>query len=340
MCNATFGNTLGGAGTSVGDSITRGRVQVPTVDVINQPVGTRFFVENVTLLPDDAQHVRAGQSVAVNAMNNASSQEITINGGTASPTLVGGTGAGASAIGVPVVERWRQLDPGVTVVTVDHDDAMNPSAEHPHTLLRSRFYVAARVTELSPGRWRYEYALFNLNSDRSAQAFAIPMHDAGEVTEYSFRHPLYHSGEPYSNTPWAATRGGGQMSFGTTPFATNTNANALRWGTTYTVGFTSNIAPSTGTGSLTLFKPLAGGVGPVLSVAGLPVPGPVSACPADYNGDGDATTDQDIEAFFACLGGHCCPTCFPGRSDYNLDTDYGTDQDIESFFRVMAGGSC
>jgi hypothetical protein len=61
---------------------------------------------------------------------------------------------------------------------------------------------------------------------------------------------------------------------------------------------------------------------------------------SDYNGDGDFGTDQDIEAFFACLGGNCCATCFSGGSDFNGDGDFGTDQDIESFFRVLGGGSC
>lgn len=63
------------------------------------------------------------------------------------------------------------------------------------------------------------------------------------------------------------------------------------------------------------------------------------ACSADYNDDGDIGTDQDIEAFFACLAGRCCATC-PPTADYNHDGDIGTDADIEAFFRVLAGGSC
>ncbi|HYE60815.1 MAG TPA: hypothetical protein VD997_02370 [Phycisphaerales bacterium] len=59
---------------------------------------------------------------------------------------------------------------------------------------------------------------------------------------------------------------------------------------------------------------------------------------ADYNGDGDAATDQDIEAFFACIGGSCCQSC--GSADFNGDGDIATDQDIESFFRVIGGHSC
>jgi hypothetical protein len=61
---------------------------------------------------------------------------------------------------------------------------------------------------------------------------------------------------------------------------------------------------------------------------------------ADFDGDGDLGTDADIEAFFACLAGNCCPTCSPGGADFNADGDSGTDADIESFFRVLAGGPC
>ena len=61
---------------------------------------------------------------------------------------------------------------------------------------------------------------------------------------------------------------------------------------------------------------------------------------ADFDGDGDSGTDFDIEAYFACLAGSCCPTCFSGASDFNMDGDAGTDADIEAFFRVLAGGNC
>jgi hypothetical protein len=61
---------------------------------------------------------------------------------------------------------------------------------------------------------------------------------------------------------------------------------------------------------------------------------------ADFNGDGDPGADQDIEAFFACLSGSCCPACNPGGADFNGDGDGGTDADIESFFLVLAGGHC
>jgi hypothetical protein len=61
-----------------------------------------------------------------------------------------------------------------------------------------------------------------------------------------------------------------------------------------------------------------------------------SSCSADFDHDGDAGTDADIEAFFACLGGNCCPAC--GSADFDGDGDTGTDSDIEAFFRVLGGG--
>ncbi len=63
-------------------------------------------------------------------------------------------------------------------------------------------------------------------------------------------------------------------------------------------------------------------------------------CDSDFNGDGDFGTDADIEAFFACLAGSCCPACDPNGADFNGDGDVGTDADIEAFFRVLAGGNC
>ncbi|MES1228020.1 MAG: hypothetical protein ABUL72_05070, partial [Armatimonadota bacterium] len=59
---------------------------------------------------------------------------------------------------------------------------------------------------------------------------------------------------------------------------------------------------------------------------------------ADFDHDGNPATDADIEAFFRCIAGNCCPIC--ESADFNGDGDVGTDADIEAFFRVLAGGTC
>ncbi|HYE62760.1 MAG TPA: PQQ-dependent sugar dehydrogenase [Phycisphaerales bacterium] len=83
---------------------------------------------------------------------------------------------------------------------------------------------------------------------------------------------------------------------------------------------------------------IAKGVSPDLNLDSVPDDCQGFPCTADFNHDGDTGTDQDIEAFFACIGGTCCPTC--SSADFNADGDTGTDQDIESFFRVLGGNAC
>jgi len=69
--------------------------------------------------------------------------------------------------------------------------------------------------------------------------------------------------------------------------------------------------------------------------------GPDAPCGStDFDGDGDAATDADIEAFFTVIGGLPCPTPSCGSTDFDLDGDEGTDADIEAFFRVIGGGPC
>ncbi len=105
--------------------------------------------------------------------------------------------------------------------------------------------------------------------------------------------------------------------------------------------YTPNSAglPDVGLGALGLAELIQpGSLDAVLSRPYVPC---TPACgTADFDGDGDLGTDADIEAFFACLAGNCCPSCYAGGADFNADGDVGTDADIESFFRVWAGGEC
>jgi hypothetical protein len=323
--NATTGVSTGNPAPT-GDPTTRGRIQVPTTDVTNQPAGTRYFAETVMVLPDDAQYVRPGQTIAINALNNASSNEADLNDGTANGTLIGPIAF------VPAIALWPSIDPQVVVVTADHDDAANPGMAG--TFIRARFYIAARVTSLGSGSWRYEYAIFNLNSDRAAGSFTLPLPAQVSLTDFSFHHPQSHSGEVYSNADWTAARSGNTVIFSTDSYTTDPNANAVRWGTSYNIGFTTQVPPATSTATLGLFKP---GAPAGLAIEGLPVP-TVRTCSADFDGDGAIGTDSDIDAFFNCLAGNCCPLC--EGQDFNGDGAPGTDADIESFFRVLAGQPC
>ena len=61
------------------------------------------------------------------------------------------------------IEAWPTVESGVTLV-----DGFVP--------LEGRFILGYKVTEIVPGTtWHYEYALYNMNSDRSAGFFYGPL---------------------------------------------------------------------------------------------------------------------------------------------------------------------
>jgi V8-like Glu-specific endopeptidase len=124
------------------------------------------------------------------------------------------------------------------------------------------------------------------------------------------------------------------------PLGTGTDCNGLAFdaatGQLFTIdaptGRLLRVSPATG--AATVVGMTNGSFGSAFGMAASPVTG----CVSDYDGDGDWGTDADIEAFFRCLAGNCCPTC--ASADFNMDGSIGTDADIESFFRVLAGGPC
>jgi hypothetical protein len=349
IVNATYGASafVRGNGTDPNATINE-RLQVPLADVTSQPAGTRFFVDAYYVTADDAQFVRPAQTVASNSLNNASWRELSAAGMTPTP----GNGvpfAGNTHLHDAGIFAWQAADAAVTLVSADHDDMPNPgtgyrnpdgSAAFPGTTIRSRFWVAAKATSIGGGLYRYEYAIYNHNSDRSGGSFSVPMPAAATVSNVAFHAPLWHSGEPYSNAIWTNSRNGDVLTFATTPFATNQNANALRWGCLYNFGFTCNVAPTTGAATIGLFKPGTAGA-PASINANVPVPTVPPQCgSADFNCDGNLGTDSDIESFFACIAGNCPALPCTSNADFNSDGDVGTDGDIEAFFRVLGGGTC
>ncbi len=321
--NATTGMLNGARGGGTGETNVNTRIQVALADIANQPTGTQFFIETVHLLPHDAQYIRTGQTVAVNAMNNASSQQVNLNNGVGNAQLIGGPANRQ----VPVIARWRELDPAVTLVTVDHDDTPNPGQAN--TFIRCRYYVAGKATDLGDGRWRYEYAVFNLNSDRSAGTFIVPLHDSIAFTDYTFRHPITHSGEAISNTPWTANKSSNELVFATEAFATNAAANAIRWGSMYNFGFTTTMPPTTGEGRLGLFKP---GTISQMTVPGLPVPSMPPTCAADFDGNGSLDPD-DLTDYIGCFFQQ--PPCV--TVDMNGDNTIDPD-DLSDFIGLFFAG--
>jgi hypothetical protein len=234
--------------------------------------------------------------------------------------------SGSTFSQLSAVQRWAQLDAGVAVKTIDV-----PSD--------GRFLLGSKVTNLGGGQYHYEYALFNMNSDRGGQAFSIPLPTGATATNVGFHDVDYHSGEPYALTDWpAAVTPGASISWATQTFAQNQNANALRWSTTYNFRFDSNRPPVQGNVTLSLFK--TGSPSSIL-VTGVDIPS--GSCP-DSDGDG---TDDCIDGCPNDPGKIAPGTCGCGVADTDSDGD-GTpncndgcperrEQDLARCVRLRSG---
>ncbi|HEY3242927.1 MAG TPA: hypothetical protein VGM03_06195, partial [Phycisphaerae bacterium] len=209
------------------------RLQVLEADLNPvQNAGAIYFVEG--------QYISADDSTAGNDNNNASYRRAAVGPG---PSYL---------ISLPVqyqtqqqkaaIIAWQDTDPTVTIVQVDI-----PSD--------GRMTLGYAVTNVCGGVWHYEYALYNMNSDRSAQQFIVPVPDDVTVVNMGFHDTFYHSGELYSSADWSAERANGKITWSTQAYADNVNANALRWGSTYNFRYDANTAPVTVDAMIGLFKP-------------------------------------------------------------------------------------
>ncbi len=220
-----------GSGAS-GNAIYK-RMQVNRNDLDPaQNAGASYWCEVVYICTDEPE---------ANRYNNYSVRAANVG------ALAGGqhnmSFAGATIPLKSAVQHWATVEPGVTVRSVDVPGD-------------GRLLLGYKATQLPSGQYHYEYALFNMNSDRGAQAFSVPLPAGAALSNVGFKDVDYHSGEPYSGTDWASTvTPGSNISWSTQTHAQNANANALRWSTTYNYRFDTLAAPVQGTITVTLFKP-------------------------------------------------------------------------------------
>lgn len=292
---------------------------LPSSDATGRQVARRLQVRssevNPTLNPGaiyiaEGHYIAADDAAAGNGLNNAGYRRVRITG--TETNYVMSTVAGQTTQrSKPAIFGWAGIDSAVNIM-----EAQVPG--------EGVFYVASRVTPIAGGRFHYEYAIQNLNSDRSGASFTLNFGTTGdpsliELTNVGFRDVDYHSGEPYSATDWAETRTASTFGWATEPHAVNQNANALRWSTMYSFRFDSDRAPTAGTVTLGLFKP---GTPSSVSVP-LAVPS-TPPCVGDHNLDA-ALDGSDVEAFFRDWE--------DGIDRADKDRSGGVDgADVETFF--------
>jgi hypothetical protein len=239
------------------------RLEVDLADL--EPTGgtnaARYFGELLVLAPDEA--------LAGNGLNNASRRELGLAGGGSAWTfsLMGTTEREA-----PAIQAWQNADPAVQIAQVQLPG-------------EGLLYLAWKTTALGNGVFHYEYALYNLNSDDAVRSLSVPLGPGISGTTARFHDVSYRDGDGIGSvdqdgTDWPALFAGGALSWSTDTFASNPNANALRWGTLYNFRFDSDAAPTTGTITLGLFK----SGGSITVQADIPLPPGTPLC----FGDGSA----------------------------------------------------
>ncbi len=273
-----------------GPTTLAGRVQTPNAD-LDQAIAlnteSTYFVENHTISPDDA--------ASGSDLNNVTHRSVSANstGTTHTLSFLGGDTL------TPAIEAWADIEPGVLLSTIDVPGD-------------GRFIVASNASdEDGDGVWRYQYAVYNMNSAEGTAEFTVPVPDGVSVTNISARDIDHHSGEPYDKKDWSGLRNPGSVHWSADAFTPAEDANAIRWGTMHSFSFDADTPPVTSSTSLTLFA--SAGASPAFDLKA-----PRAACVTDINGDG-VTDTADLGQLIAAFG-----AAGPNPSDVNGDSAVDT----------------
>jgi hypothetical protein len=152
------------------------------------------------------------------------------------------------------------------------------------------WFMGYKVTNPSQGVWHYEYALYNMNLDRSIQSFSVPLGLGVNISNIDFHAPPQEPGfandctfnnQGYSSTPWAVTQAADSITWNTETIAQNQNANAIRFGTLYNFRFDADQPPHSANATVGFFKtgsPMM--VAIVAPAGGTPTPTPTPTATA------------------------------------------------------------
>ncbi len=211
------------------------RVAIADVDPAQNP-GATYWAEG--------QYVAADDAAAENGFNNASYRQAVVDPATFALSF---PAPNPTIRELPAIAAWAVMDPAVVLETVDL----------PGTVPLERFHAAYKVTDLGGGDFHYEYALHNLNSDRSARRFTVRFPGAATITNVGFRGVDHHSGEPYGTADWTADLSvPGEVTWSTDPYWEDPLANALRWATMFNFWFDATAGAAGVVYEVGEFKPM------------------------------------------------------------------------------------
>ena len=219
------------------------RILVNASDLIS---GVQYFGEAAYITPHEYAWCQAHPDQC-NMFNNFSYRPFSISGLPDNPTF---TPTAGTVRMQPAIQAWATT--GATI---------NQSQPDPGN--DGIFFVGYKVTGPDSGVWHYEYAVFNMNLDRAIQSFSVPVGPGVNISNVEFHAPPQHPGwahdgtqndAGFSSTPWDVTQDASSITWNTETFATNQNANAIRWGTLYNFRFDADQGPNPTSATVGFFK--------------------------------------------------------------------------------------
>ncbi|MEM7262767.1 MAG: hypothetical protein AAF488_12310, partial [Planctomycetota bacterium] len=339
-CADTYGSTLNGDQTGLGPryeiNASTGEFPYPfdTIGLSGPVLYKRLQVAQSDLSPAlnpgstfyyECQYIHPEEPAFGTQYNNVSYRRFSV--GLLQPEGYAIAPVGDTIQQAPAIAAWQAADPEVALddILID-DDGM--------------LILGSRATDLGGGQWHYEYALYNMNSHRSAGSFSVSLPAGATVSNVGFHDINYHSGEPFSPVDWTATVSGSEVRWETESFATNENANALRWGTLYNFRFDCDVEPDLSNVNVGLFRP-GTAADPSLTVVG---PGQAPCSTPDFvrgDANGDFTLDiSDVVyslAFQFQAGPPMVPTEESGDANADLVIDISDPVYVLAF--LFTGGS-
>jgi len=277
------------------------RTQVPASEMSDETA--LFFAEVQYVIMDEVQsdgtpYLDPDTGRPTN-YNNASYKRMNVQA-SGDATTTGSTNLDRAAI-----YAWQDHGNGVNQPdnTVRVEEIMVPG--------EGLLHVASKVTDLGNGTWRYDYAVHNQNSDLNVGFFSVP--NSGTANDFYFHDIDHHDGpdDLISGEDWNPVIGAGTVNWSCDSFASDSNANAIRWGTMYNFSFVSDAFPVDGEVTLGMWKD----PGVQLS-ATLRVPNGVG-CRPDLTGDGQLDS-FDVSAFLNAYNAQESDADFTGDGLFNF----------------------
>jgi hypothetical protein len=225
--------------------VTSHRILV-NVDDLNTSFnpGATYFAEASYIVPHEGTWCQS-HPTECNMYNNASYRQYNVFGINQPFSF---SAAGPTVRMQPAIMAWT----GATVNQIEPDPGND-----------GIWFMGYQVTNPSAGVWHYEYALYNQNLDRAIQSFSVPLGLGANISNVSFHAPPQHPGWPhdgtvgdagYSSTPWDVVQDASSITWSTETFATNQNANAIRFATLYNFRFDADQPPETANATVGFFK--------------------------------------------------------------------------------------